>query len=77
MFDLNLNNTIGELCSCLNKWQKHNVTLIGKIKVIKTFRYPKIMYPFAVPPSPLRDADMHQKLLLTEAADLLGIYHTM
>jgi len=49
---INLDNKIEEMYSCLNKWKKHNLTLLGKITVIKTFALPKIIYPLTVLENP-------------------------
>ena len=33
---------------CLCSWKKWNLSLIGKIAVLKTFAFPKILYPLTV-----------------------------
>lgn len=34
---INLDNKLDEMYLCLNKWENHNLTLLGSIAVIKTF----------------------------------------
>ena len=46
--EYNLNPKIKEFCNCLNIWKKHNLSIIGKITVIKTFALPKLIYPLTV-----------------------------
>ena len=50
--DLNLVPKINDFCNCLNRWKKHNLSLIGKITVIKTFALPKLIYPLTVLETP-------------------------
>lgn len=40
------------MIAILNKWNNHNLTLIGKITVIKTFAIPKIICPLTVLKNP-------------------------
>lgn len=54
LHELNLNKQIKSFQHCLNNWKKWNLTLIGKITVLKTFAFPKLVYPLTVlenPPS--------------------------
>ena len=46
--EYNLNPKIKEFCNCLNIWKKHNLSIIGKITVIKTFALPKLIYSLTV-----------------------------
>ena len=53
--ELNLLPKIKEICNCLNRWKKYNLSLIGKIVVIKTFAFPKLIYPLTVLENPPTD----------------------
>ena len=53
--ELNLLPKIKEFCNCLNRWKKYNLSLIGKIVVIKTFAFPKLIYPLTVLENPPTD----------------------
>ena len=55
MFDSNLANKITECKHVLKQWKKWNLTLIGKITVLKTFVLPKLIYPLTVLPNPPPD----------------------
>ena len=48
MHDLNLTPKIDAFCHCLQNWKKWNLSLIGKINVLKTFALPKLIYPLTV-----------------------------
>ena len=50
--ELNLIPKIQEFCNCLQRWKRHNLSIIGKIAVIKTFALPKLIYPLTVLESP-------------------------
>ena len=50
--ELNLLPKIKEFSNCLNRWKKHNLSLIGKKTVIKTFALPKLIYPLTVLENP-------------------------
>ncbi len=52
MHILNLTPKIESFQHCLNNWKKWNLTLIGKITVLKTFAFPKLVYPLTVLESP-------------------------
>ncbi len=49
---LNLMPKIKSFQQCLNRWRKWNLTLIGKITVLKTFAFPKLVYPLTVLENP-------------------------
>ena len=48
----NLIPKLNEFNTCLKQWQHRELTLMGKITVIKTFALPKLIYPFSVLPNP-------------------------
>lgn len=50
--ELNLIPKIKSFQNCLTNWKKWNLTLIGKITVIKTFALPKLIYPLTVLENP-------------------------
>ena len=50
--EFNLIPKVKDFCNCLNRWKKHNLSLIGKIAVIKTFALPKLVYPLTVLENP-------------------------
>ena len=43
---------IDGFCNCLKQWQHRKLSLIGKITVIKSFAFPKLIYPLTVLPNP-------------------------
>ena len=48
-YELNLLLKINEFSNCLNRWEKHGLSLTGKkIAVIKTIELPKLIYPLTV-----------------------------
>ena len=52
-FELNFKKKIEEVYACLERWRRHKqITLIGKITVIKTFAIPKIIFPLRVLETP-------------------------
>ncbi len=52
LHSLNLTPKIKSFQHCLNSWKKWNLTLIGKITVLKTFAFPKLIYPLTVLENP-------------------------
>ena len=52
MVNNNIQPKIGAFNQCLKSWSKCNLTLIGKITVLKTFTVPKVIYPLTVIESP-------------------------
>ena len=55
IFTLNLLPKIDAFCNCLKQWQHRKLSLIGKITVIKSFAFPKLVYPLTVLPNPPND----------------------
>ena len=51
-FSLNLLPKIDAFCNCLKQWQHRKLSLIGRITVIKSFAFPKLIYPLSVLPNP-------------------------
>ena len=45
---INYDSKLKEFNTCLDNWKKYNLSLIGKITVIKTFALPKLIYPITV-----------------------------
>ena len=41
--------------TCLNKWKRWKLSLIGKITVLKNFAIPKLVYPLTVLPNPSQE----------------------
>ena len=52
IFLLNLLPKNDAFCNCLKQWQHRNLSLIGRITVIKSFAFPKLIYPLTVLPTP-------------------------
>ena len=52
IFLLNILPKIDAFCNCLKQWQHRKLSLIGKITVIKSFAFPKLIYPLTALPSP-------------------------
>ena len=52
IFSLNLQPKIDVFCNCLKQWQHRKLSLIGKITVIKSFAFPKLIYLLTVLPTP-------------------------
>ena len=53
--DIEENNLIPKLnqyLQCLQQWKKHNLTLFGKICVLKTFALLKLIYPLTILKNP-------------------------
>ena len=48
MTEYNIKPKIKEFKNCLAKWQKWKLSLMGKITVLKTFAFPKLIYPLTV-----------------------------
>ena len=48
----NLLPKLNQYLQCLQQWKKHNLTLYGKICVLKTFALPKLIYPLTVLENP-------------------------
>ena len=44
----NLETKIVDFKQCLKQWQHRKLTLMGKITVVKTFAFPKLVYPLTV-----------------------------
>ena len=55
VFTLNLLPKIDAFCNCLKQWQHRKLSLIGKITVIKSYAFPKLVYPLTVLPNPPND----------------------
>ena len=51
----NLLPKIEAFCNCLKQWQHRKLSLLGKITVIKSFAFPKLIYPLTVLPNPPED----------------------
>lgn len=52
LHSLNLIPKIKSFKHCLSNWKKWNLTLIGKITVLKTFAFPKLVYTLTVLENP-------------------------
>ena len=52
MHELNITPKINECKKVLKQWNKWNLTLIGKIAVLKTFALPKLIYPLTILETP-------------------------
>lgn len=52
MLDFNFNTKLSEIKSSLKMWKGRNLTLVGKITLVKTFALSKLVYPFSVLASP-------------------------
>ena len=48
MVDFNFNTKLAEIKSTLQIWKSRNLTLLGKITLVKTFALSKLVYPFSV-----------------------------
>ncbi len=59
LHELNLVPQIKSFQNCLKNWQKWNLTLIGKITVLKTFALPKLIYPLTVLENPTEETIKH------------------
>ena len=55
MIELNFNPKLKDFENCLNKWKRWKLSLIGKITVLKTFEFPKLVYPLTVLPNPSQE----------------------
>ena len=44
----NLAIKIEDFKTCLKQWQHRKLTLMGKITVVKSFAFPKLVYPLTV-----------------------------
>ena len=55
MVEFNFNAKLAEIKSTLQLWKGRNLTLLGKITLIKAFALSKLVYPFSVFPSPPED----------------------
>ena len=55
IFKSNLIPKVEAFCNCLKQWQHRKLTLLGKITVIKSFAFPKLIYPLTVLPNPPED----------------------
>ena len=51
-FLLNCLPKIDAFCNCLKQWQHRKLSFIGRITVIKSFAFPKLIYPLRVLPNP-------------------------
>ena len=49
---INIANKLKEFDQCLVKWKKWKLSIIGKITVLKTFAFPKLVYPLTVLSNP-------------------------
>ena len=47
-YQLNWKKKLDTISKCIKQWNKRNVTLFGKVKVIKTYLLAKIVYPASV-----------------------------
>ena len=52
IFVRNLQPKIDAFCNCLKQWQHRKLSLIGRITVIKSFAFPKLIYPLTVLANP-------------------------
>ena len=52
LLQLNFEPKLKEFRTCLNTWRKRNLTVLGKIVIIKSFALPKLIYPFMMLPNP-------------------------
>jgi len=52
MLEVNFKNKLSDIRNTLQIWKRRNLTLIGKITLIKTFALSKLVYPFSVFPNP-------------------------
>ena len=50
--EINFKDKMLEFEACLERWKKWNLSLIGKITVLKTFAIPKLLFPLTVLESP-------------------------
>ena len=48
----NLTPKLNQYLQCLQHWKKHNLTLFGKICVLKTYALPKLTYPLTILENP-------------------------
>ena len=55
IFKSNLLPKVEAFCNCLKQWQHRKLSLLGKITVIKSFAFPKLIYPLTVLPNPSED----------------------
>ena len=55
IFKSNLIPKVEAFCNCLKQWQHRKLSLLGKITVIKSFAFPKLIYPLTVLPNPPED----------------------
>ena len=44
----NIDIKIEEFKNCFKQWQHRKLTLMGKITVVKSFAFPKLVYPLTV-----------------------------
>ena len=52
LIELNYGNRIEEIKTMLNIWRTRDLTLIGKVTVVKHLALPKLIYPLSMLPSP-------------------------
>ncbi len=55
IMSLNIPAKVHAFETCLNKWKRWKLSLIGKITVLKIFAIPKLVYPLTVLPNPSHD----------------------
>ena len=60
LFELNFEPKLKEFYHCLKLWKKRNLTVLGKIVVLKSYALPKILYPLMMLPNP--DNDIIKKI---------------
>ena len=60
MFDLNYKVKLKQIEGTLNCWRSRNLSLVGKICVIKTLLWPQLLYLFSVLSIKIPNAFFHQ-----------------
>ncbi|MES9884044.1 MAG: reverse transcriptase domain-containing protein [Sedimenticola sp.] len=53
--DINLLPKLNEFKQCLDRWKRRKLTTIGKITVLKSFAFPKLIFPLTVLDTPGAD----------------------
>ena len=55
IFKSNIIPKVEAFCNCLKQWQHMKLSLLGKTTVIKSFAFPKLIYPLTVLPNAPED----------------------
>ena len=55
ILELNFEPKLKEFHECLKKWKKRNLSVLGKITVIKSFALPKLIYPLSLLVTPSKE----------------------